>query len=105
MLALLSYCCIPDLLNSHRGLLRQIEAAAKALDPTNSKSSLHDRKEVNELKKHVTQLNDVLQQIPSSKNCDDLQDEFQLAWAGIVKERKQQVAKKEKPTLNTEDLD
>lgn len=78
----------------------------KALDPTNLKPSVHDRREVSELRKHAIHLKDVLRHIPSSKNCDDLQAEFKLAWDGIVgKERKQPVTKKGKPTLNTEDLD
>lgn len=78
----------------------------KALDPTNLKPSVHDRREVSELRKHVVRLEDVLRQIPSSKNCDDLQAEFKLASDGIMgKERKQPVTKKEKPTLNTDDLD
>jgi hypothetical protein len=73
----------------------------KKLEPS---SVVHHAHDIDALKRAVLEVKDFMQRVPS--NMQDVQPEFQVAYKGIVAVKIQKKCeKKEKPTLNVEDID
>ncbi|KAH7926210.1 hypothetical protein BV22DRAFT_1063475 [Leucogyrophana mollusca] len=77
-------------------LRKQGERLRKALEP---QALLHRSRDIEGLKGHVLEMKEFLQKLPGG--APELQQDYAIAYKGIVAVRK--IAKKMKPTLNTED--
>lgn len=84
------------------GILRRIRDLQVAVKET---SALHKRRDVEELKGYVGQVADVLEEVPQAKEELDFDMRMASAWKRYVFERPKAKVDKEKPELNTEDLD
>ncbi|KAG1889225.1 hypothetical protein F4604DRAFT_1612723 [Suillus subluteus] len=83
------------------GLLKKGSKLRKQLEPS---SPAHRARNIDALKSGVLEVKEFMQRVPS--NMQDMQFEFQMAYKGIVAEKKIPVRKeKERPTLNVEDID
>jgi hypothetical protein len=73
----------------------------KQLEPS---SPAHRARDIDALKCGVLEVKEFMQRVPG--NMQDMQSDFQMAYKGIVAEKKVQARKeKERPTLNVEDID
>ena len=68
-------------------------------------SALHKRRDVEELKGYVGQVADVLEEVPQAKEELEFDTRMASVWMRYVFERPKAKVDKEKPELNTEDLD
>jgi hypothetical protein len=86
---------IAALLKNGSKLRRQLEPSSPA----------HRARDIEALKRGVSEVKEFMQRVPGNM-WQDMQSEFQMAYKGIVAEKKVQARKeKERPTLNVEDLD
>ncbi|KAG2132369.1 hypothetical protein DEU56DRAFT_859536 [Suillus clintonianus] len=82
-------------------LLKEGSKLRKQLEPS---SPAHRSRDIDALKRAVLEVKEFMQRVPS--NMQDMQSEFQVAYKGIVAEKKVPVRKeKERPVLNVEDID
>jgi len=73
----------------------------KQLEPC---SPTHRVRDINALIRAVEEVKEFMQKVPA--NMHDVQSEFQMAYKGIVAEKKLKAKEKpEKPTLNGADID
>jgi hypothetical protein len=74
----------------------------RQLEPS---SPAHRARDIEALKRGVSEVKEFMQRVPGNM-WQDMQSEFQMAYKGIVAEKKVQAQKeKERPTLNVEDID
>jgi hypothetical protein len=74
----------------------------RQLEPS---STAHRARDIEALKRGVSEVKEFMQRVPGNM-WQDMQSEFQMAYKGIVAEKKVQARKeKERPTLNVEDID
>ncbi|KAG2034295.1 hypothetical protein BDR03DRAFT_1001630 [Suillus americanus] len=82
-------------------LLKKGSKLRKQLEPS---SPAHHTRDIDALKRGVVEVKEFMQRVPG--NMQDMQCEFQMAYKGIVAEKKIPVPKeKERPILNVEDID
>ncbi|KAG1777307.1 hypothetical protein EV702DRAFT_1102293 [Suillus placidus] len=82
-------------------LLKKGSKLRRQLEPS---SPAHRARDIDALKCGVLEVKEFMQRVPS--NMQDMQSEFQMAYKGIVAEKKVHARKeKERPTLNVEDID
>ncbi|KAG2070632.1 hypothetical protein BDR04DRAFT_1076404 [Suillus decipiens] len=82
-------------------LLKKGLKLRKQLEPS---SSTHRARDIDALKRGVLEVKEFMQGVPSS--MQDMQSEFQMAYKGIVAEKRVHARKeKERPNLNIEDID
>ncbi|KAI3622615.1 hypothetical protein WG66_015967 [Moniliophthora roreri] len=86
--------------------LTQTNSAIKKIvslrDSLGPESSIHLTYDSNALKRHVSQLNALASEGLPISLPEDVREELAIGWKGIVKAKV--VRKREKPTLNTEDI-
>jgi hypothetical protein len=74
----------------------------RQLEPS---SPAHRARDIEALKRGVSEVKEFMQRVPGNM-WQDMQFEFQMAYKGIVAEKKVHAQKeRERPTLNVEDLD
>lgn len=82
-------------------LLKKGSKLRKQLEPS---SLAHRARDIDALKRGVLEVKEFMQRVPS--NMQDMQSDFQMAYKGIVAEKKVPARKeKDRPTLNVEDID
>jgi tetratricopeptide (TPR) repeat protein len=83
-------------------LLKNGSKLRRQLEPS---STAHRARDIEALKRGVSEVKEFMQRVPGNM-WQDMQSEFQMAYKGIVAEKKVQARKeKERPTLNVEDID
>ncbi|KAN0138675.1 hypothetical protein V8E53_003663, partial [Lactarius tabidus] len=68
-------------------------------------SDLHKRQNLDELKVYVRHVADVLEEVPQAKEELEFDMRMASAWVYMLERRRNAKVEKEKPELNTEDLD
>lgn len=84
---------------SFSALLKDGHNLRKKIEPN---AAMHQARDKVAMKEAVLDVKDIIHRLPSA--VPEIQQEFQSAFELVMTE-KQQVAKPEKPSLNTEDLD
>jgi hypothetical protein len=68
-------------------------------------SDLHKRRDLEELKVYVGRVADILEEVPQAKEELEFDMRMASAWVYVLERRRKAKVEKEKPELNTEDLD
>ena len=84
------------------GIMKRLRSLQADVKET---SALHKRRDVEELKVYVGQVADVLEEVPQAKEELEFDMRMASAWKTHVFKRPKATVDKEKPELNTEDLD
>ncbi|OCH88979.1 hypothetical protein OBBRIDRAFT_757238 [Obba rivulosa] len=88
------------ILNAMSRNLKDVVRLQKALGP---ESDLHVRRDLQELKSRTLEVDELMHRLPSGATLD-WQDDWRLAYRGIVKDKPASTVKKPKPELNTSDI-
>lgn len=84
----------------YRLLLKKGMQLRSKLEPS---SPDHRTRDIDALKRAVLEVGEFIQKVPGSTT--DMQAKFQMAYKGIVAEKKLFHVRNERPALNVEDLD